>query len=172
MHLTGKEFEDIIARWARALGDSGSIVRYGVQAVNTGGNQGVITIKSLPDFEGILTGSLRQYIWDCKVCSQASFDLSPYRDRKKRQLNHMLERSRFGAYCGFLIHWNPRELKTKSFPAETFWFPVRHDCPFWGAFAAAEQSRITRDDCREYGEEMIWSGKRPELLQTLLNKML
>ena len=51
--MTGKEFEDLVARWARALGDKGSIGRYGVQAVRVGPTQ-IIAMKSLPDFEGIL----------------------------------------------------------------------------------------------------------------------
>jgi len=169
MQFTGKQFEDVIARWARALGDSGSVGRYGVQAIHTGGDRGIVVVKSLPDFEGILTGSPRQYIFDCKVCSQASFDLSPYRDRKERQLRHMLQRSRFGAQCAFLIHWNPRSLKTKSEPAATYWFPVCHSMKFWHDFKAAEVRRITREDCACYGRGVSWAGKKPMLLQTLLN---
>tara|TARA_R100001129_G_scaffold10057_1_gene6843 strand:- start:5744 stop:6256 length:513 start_codon:yes stop_codon:yes gene_type:complete len=168
VNYTGKQFEDVIARWARSLGVNGSVGRYGVQAVHTGGDRGIVAIKSLPDFEGILTGSTRQYIWDCKVCSQASFDLGPYRDKKKRQLQHMLDRSRFGASCAFLIHWNRRELKTKVEPGITYWFPVSEAMPFWRDFQAAEVRRITREDCYCYGTEVGWAGKKPLLLQTLL----
>ena len=164
--MSGKEFEDLVARWARGLGDKGSISRYGVQAVRAGPTQ-IIAMKSLPDFEGILSDDHRQIIFDCKVCSQASFNLSPYRDRKKRQTDHMLERSQYGAICGFLIHWNERRLKTKSEVAETWWFPIHHEMKFWHEFKSAEVRRITRADCREYGTEVTWQRNKPDLCSTL-----
>jgi len=165
--MTGKEFEDAVARWARSLGGDGSIGRYGVQSVRTGGPLGAIQIKSLPDFEGIMGWGDWQYIWDCKACSQASFNLAAYRDRKKRQLTHMIERSRFGAICGFLIHWNERKLKTKTEKEETWWFPVHHLHPFWESFFAAEVKRITRIDCMEHGKEVAWHKNKPMLTETL-----
>ena len=164
--MTGKEFEDIVARVCRAYRDKGtaSIGRYGVQAIRTSPTD-IVTIRSLPDFEGPVSGSGTQYIFDCKVCSQASFDLSAFRDKKKRQLDHMIERSRYGATCAFLIHWNARKLKTKHESLETWWFPVYWHSKFWDAFEHGEVRRITRADCYEYGKEVDWQKNKPNLIK-------
>jgi penicillin-binding protein-related factor A (putative recombinase) len=167
--MTGREFEDAVARrclWYREH-NLASIGRYGVQAIHTSPTD-VITMKSLPDFEGLVGGSPRQIIFDCKVCSQASFDLSPYRDRKKRQLKHMFERSIYGATCGFLIHWNERELTRRTDKKITWWFPVDSQMPFWAEVESSVVRRITRDACEEYGKEMGWTAdlkSKPKLLE-------
>ena len=164
--MTWKEFEDTVARVCRSYSEKhlASIGRYGVQAVRASPTD-ILTIKSLPDFEGLIPELRSQVIFDCKVCSQASFDLSQFRDGKKRQLTHMIDRSRFGATCGFLIHWNERHLKTKSEMAETWWFPVFWHSKFWDAFTHAEVRRITRADCKEYGKEVFWDKNKPQLIQ-------
>jgi penicillin-binding protein-related factor A (putative recombinase) len=164
--MTGKEFEALLARQFMAYREKGlaSISRYGVQAIRTSPSD-IITIKSLPDFEGLIEGIDKQVIFDAKVCSQASFDLHPFRDRKRRQLEHMLERSRYGATCGFLIHWPERQLKTKSVPATTCWFPVQYKHPFWDAFESAEVRRLNRSDCEHYGHDVTWTGNRLNLLK-------
>jgi len=163
--VTGKEFEDIVTRQCRRYREKGlaCIGRYGVQAIRTSPTD-IMTIKSLPDFEGLVPKLPNQVIFDAKVCSQSSFDLSPFRDRKKRQLEHMLERSRYGAVCGFLIHWPERKLKTKTEPEATWWFPVHFQYRFWIAFEVAETRRLTRADCEEYGTEVQWIKNRPDLL--------
>lgn len=163
--MTGKEFEAILARQCSAYRTQSKacIGRYGVQAIRTS-PQDIITIKSLPDFEGLVPGLQNQIIFDAKVCSQASFDLSPFRNRKRRQLEHMLERSRYGAVCGFLIHWPAREMKTKSVPVATWWFPVKYGHPFWDAFETAEIRRLNRADCEAYGTAITWTDRRMNLL--------
>jgi len=169
--MPGKEFEDLVARlcWKYRKDGTASITRYGVQSIRTA--KEIITIKSLPDFEGLVrtdSGST-PVIFDCKVCSQASFDLAPYRDKKKRQLEHMLERSEYGAKCGFLIHWNERLLKKKTWGSETFWMPVHELDPIWMEFRSVERRRITREDCHEFGREVAWENKKPDLMSLFLS---
>lgn len=158
--LTGKAFEKLLVEQHQVYkkANAASVGRYGVQVSIIKEGEKVV-MQSLPDFEGIDQTSTC-YIFDAKVCSQASFALDKYRDETKgsrrRQLNHMMERSRFGAFCAFLIHWNARELKTKSEPAETFWFPIHHSSFFWIQFECGEIKSINRDDCREYGSKIEW----------------
>lgn len=120
-------------------------------------------IKSLPDFEGALPGG-RQFIFETKVCSQASFPLDESKFAE-RQLKHLLKRSRFDVITFILIHFNKRELKTKSSTARTIAFPVRHDHPFWQAFSRAEVKRISEQDCEQYGINVEWNvypGRKKE----------
>ncbi len=101
-------------------------------------------------------------IFDAKVCSQASFPWDKYRSitrgARARQLKHMLKRSRFGARCFFLFHWNERLLKTKSVSARTFVVPVRHDDDYWTKVEMAEIKSLTRDDCFSIGVEIPWEA--------------
>lgn len=124
--------------------------------------------KSLPDFDILLAGG-RQCITDAKVCTQASFPLDEYRADNKRsnrrkQLEFMYKRSRFGAITFLLIHFNPRELKMGPTEAKTFAFPVYESHPFWQAFEKGEIRRINADeDCSEHAYKVKWNvavGKR------------
>jgi len=135
-------------------------------------------VESLPDLEGVIPPVGRQFIADCKVTSDSGVEL---RDDHLplRQLEHMLRRSRFGAICFLLLHYNPRELKTKSEPAETFAFPVYEQHPFWVALRSGAGKRsINRDDCREYGVVVDWNLAteqsripRPDILAALWRLM-
>lgn len=128
-------------------------------------------MQSLPDFEGVLLGG-RQFVFDAKVCSQASFPLAES-TMKERQLRHLLRRAQFGAISFLLIHFNARSLITKSIPARTIAFPVRPDHPFWEAFARGEIKRITEQDAELYGIHVEWNiatGKRklsPDLITAI-----
>ena len=156
--LTGSDFEEhtftALARLEKL--EIGTFGRYGVQAVRTKSEWQIM--QSLPDIEGIIAG--RQHIFDCKVCTASSFSWAKYRDEtggsKARQLRHMRKRSRFGAVCGFLMHWNERVLVTKTEPAITFWFPVQHDSPYWGHVDSGEIKSLTREECRSMGVEIPW----------------
>ena len=155
--LTGREFEKILVKRHEEYfkHKMGCFSRYGVQAVQTGTDRGLVAIQSLPDFEGIRVDNPVHIIFDAKVCSQASFALAEYRGEPKkgskfRQLKHMRQRSMFGAQCFFLIHWNERKLPTKYEPPETFIFPVS-DSEFWLGVDAAETRSIKRVDCEDYG---------------------
>lgn len=137
----------------------------GIAMINECGVQGTfrdgkwMPIQSYPDFEGV-SASGHQMIFDCKVCSAASFALGPYRQdtraAKFRQLKHMRERSKFNVASFFLIHWNARVLKTSSYPPETFIFPIE-DNEFWEEYDAARAMSITREDCDRYGVSVPWN---------------
>jgi penicillin-binding protein-related factor A (putative recombinase) len=119
--MKGKDLEAAVIERAAEYkrNRSAHVTRCGVQAVMIGtepnGNPKWQVIRSLPDFEGV-NAQGQQFIFDAKVCSQASFDLTPYREEtkgtKSRQLRHMFERSQFNVPCFFLMHWNARAGKT------------------------------------------------------------
>lgn len=149
--------------------------RYGVQGTFIDGKWQ--PMQSLPDFEGVLPPNGRQFIFDAKVCSQASFDMAKFRpgqkENKARQLDHLLKRATYGAICFFLIHWNARQLKTKSEPEITWAFPVHPAHPFWERFCAGETTSINRLDCDEYAVPVPWNApqgcrvERPDILHAV-----
>ena len=155
----GSEFQALVKQRCDQLRESGlaSIGLYGVQAARRADDW--VILQSLPDFEGV-TRDARQTIFDAKVCSQASFALDKYRIETKgarsRQLSHMLERSRYGVRCFFLVHWNRRELSKRIEEAITYAFPVRQGHPFWESFLAGEAKVLRRTDCEAYAMEVPW----------------
>jgi len=163
--LRGKEFEDIIVTrlWTLKRERKAAIGRYGVMANVLGrdasGNAIAQLMPSLPDFEGVFGSNARQVTFDAKVCSSASWILSAYRDRgcKQRQLSHLYERAAFGAVTFFLLHWNRRELKTKTDAQVTFAVPVHEDILFWKAFEAGSEKQLTRTHCEDFGVPVPWS---------------
>lgn len=178
-NLTGKDLERLVIELAseykrRKLAH---ITRCGVQAVRMKDDWQVI--QSLPDFEGLLIDG-RQIIFDCKVCSQASFNLAKYRTETKgaraRQLRHLLERSEFGAVCFFLLHWNQRTGKTFTQEPATYIFPVVEGSEFWELFRSGETRKIDRKDCEEFGQKVRWQStergrkERPDFVATILEK--
>lgn len=129
-------------------------------------------IQSLPDFEGVLAPSGRQFLFDAKVCSAASMDLHSSHVAE-RQLDHLRKRAAFGAIAFLLIHFPERTLKAGTQAAVTWAFPVC-DNPFWQAFDRGEEKRISRADCEEYGVLVPWNrlpgGRtdRPDVLAAVL----
>lgn len=172
MKLLSKEFEELCLYRMRQEQDLGraTMSRYGVQGNFIDGKWQ--PVQSLPDFEGIVFGG-RQFVTDCKVCSAASFPLDDDKF-KRRQLRHMLTRSRFGAICFLLIHFNPRELAKGVVPAATWAFPVYAEHPLWMAFDRSETKRIRPADCEEYAEHVEWNtlpggrSERPDVLGAVL----
>jgi len=172
--MTGKDLENAVKERATEYKESGSahVTACGVQTVMIGvdsaGRPLWQRIKSLPDFEGVNSFG-QQFIFDCKVCSAASFGLSDYREEtrgeKSRQLKHMFERSQFGVPCFFMMHWNTRKLKTFSEDHATYLFPINQQSEFWQGFLRAEIRSITRRDCEELGAVIDWntfgSGRKP-----------
>ena len=127
-------------------------------------------IKSLPDFEGVLDGG-RQFMFDCKVVSGASLPLSKYdmdRGERRRQLNHMLTRSRFKAICGFMIHFNARKSERIDDLAVTYLFPVIHDHTFWTRFDAGIKRTINREDCEQIAIRVCWPVRNGSLMPDVL----
>lgn len=129
-------------------------------------------LKSLPDFEGVLSPRGRQFVTDCKVVSGASLEV---RDSHfaERQITHMMRRSRCGAICFVLIFFNERVLKTRTDQEETWAFPVWESHPFWLSVAAEETKSISRDACVRWGVCVEWNtlegGRkmRPDILQAI-----
>lgn len=152
--MKAKEFENvcIFAMEFAERGGDATMSRYGVHASLIDGKWR--PIESLPDFEGVFRDG-HQFIFDCKVCSQASFPLDDDKF-KRRQLRHMLRRSDFGVTCFLLIHFNERQLQKRTESARTVAFPVYRDHPLWVAFDAGEVKRIGRDHCDQYGVDVCW----------------
>lgn len=125
-----------------------------VEARKTGG--GWQKMESNPDFEGVIFGCGQQFTFDCKVCGDASFPLDKETGSQSRQLRHLLERGEFGAIAFYLIHFTERVLTKTTIPPITVAFPVHPDHPFWVSFMRGESKRIARDDCEQYGVEVVW----------------
>lgn len=147
--------------------------QYGVQASQifdpkTGVRQ-VITIRSLPDLEGVLPPAGHQFIFECKVCSGASFNFMAghFHDR---QFKHLITRASFGATTFIALHWNARTLKTKSEASETWAFPVHPEMQFWIDVGVQSRKMITRQDCRQYAVPIQWAteGRQRDLHPDLL----
>lgn len=161
LKILGTEFERIVNVRLQKYKAAGlaDIRRSGVQATMLPSGQWQV-IPSRPDFEGLFRGPV-PIVFDCKVCSLASMDLSPYRDATKGsrrlQLNYMFDKSRFGARCFFLVHWNARVLKTKEEGSVTYAMPVSPDMEFWKGFIAGEVCALRRSDCEEHGVHVPWT---------------
>lgn len=153
--MNGKELEKVCIYRMEQEEKAGvaTMSRYGVQASMF--EDEWHPIQSLPDFEGILAGG-RQFVMECKVCSQASFPLDDDKF-KARQLRHLNKRARFGAISFLLLHFRERQLKTKAEDAITVAFPVHPEHEFWRAFDRGEVKRITRQDVEQYGEPVSWN---------------
>lgn len=159
-HLTGKAFEQLVKR---ALDEHVKhrrihAGRYGVQVQastdQANGNLEWRPVPSLPDFEGVVFGG-RQFVFDAKVCSQASLPLNSDHAPTK-QLRHLLARGRMGAVSFLLVHWNARELKTKSEPPQTFVVPVAPHLELWRELETAQRRTLNRLDCQLRGHEITW----------------
>lgn len=170
--MKAKDFEEIVLYRMRQHEEAGecTMSRYGVQGSYIGGEWK--PIQSLPDFEGVLPPAGRQFVFDAKVCGQASFPLDDDKF-KRRQLRHMITRAKFGAITFLLIHFTARELVRGDEPAETWAFPISAAHPIWAAFDRGEVKRLTREACREYGVPVDWDlmpgGRvvRPNVLKAI-----
>lgn len=162
IQIKGKEFENLILFRAAKLQEQKILTlgRYGVQAVMmnnpvTGVPEWQV-IPSLPDFDGCIYGSGRQLILEAKVCSQASYPLHQAGKKHPKQFAHMLRRAEFGALCYLLLHFNGREMKTKSDPSVTFAIKVHPSLPLWQEFESAERLSINRSEAELFGFPLPW----------------
>jgi hypothetical protein len=153
--LAGKEFEELILHRARQLEADGvlTLSRYGVQGSMRDGKW--MPIQSYPDFDGTIAPDGTELICEAKAVTgtRVQFDDS---HAKTKQIEHMLRRSRFGAKCFLLIHWNRRVLKTRTDEAITHAVPVTHDCPFWDGYLRGEEKSISRHQADLYGLVLPW----------------
>jgi hypothetical protein len=118
-------------------------------------------LESYPDFEGVIGRRGQQFIFDAKVCNQASFPLDKDSKSQSRQLRHMLKRSAFGAVCFYLIHFPERVMATKTEAEEPWAFPVYAGHPFWDQFERGEVKRISRAEGRLHGVIVQWDAPTP-----------
>lgn len=163
--LAGREFEDaclvdVAHHLAKNKEPNFTFSRYGIQSATVfekDGKSFTRPIKSLPDFEGVLAPDGVQFIFDCKVCSQASFGSNEFRKfLEGRQYKHLLKRSEFGAICFLLIHWNARELVRSKVEASTYALPVTSSLKFWGDVSNGVELSLSRPACSEYGIYCPW----------------
>ncbi len=130
-------------------------------------------MESLPDFEGIIASRGQQFVFDAKVCGDATYGISKGAKSSERQLNHLLTRSKFGGIAFLLIHFTERETKATKFAAETWAFPVHPDHPIWISVAAGQRTRITKQDCAEWAVRVEWNcskgsrTERPDILDAI-----
>lgn len=156
--MTGAAWEKLIseqcARYRYA--GRGAFAKCGVQAARMK-SEWIVT-RSKPDFEGTLDGGMAIY-FDCKVCSQASFPWDKYRPKgsRERQLRYLMERSRFGAVCGFLFHFPERRLKTRTDAELSIWLPVRETDPYWEQVLAGEVCSLDRVTLEAMGQAVPWT---------------
>lgn len=160
-NLTGKQFEELVLYRARQMNDAGvwHLSRYGVQVSQMKGKDGSFTpqpMKSLPDFEAAVSPLGCQVIFDAKVCSQASFKIATEKRSKARQFEHMLSRSAVGASCFYLVHFNRRELKTRTDEAFTVALPVTEKSQLIQDVIAEGTKSISRDEAKLYGVQINW----------------
>jgi len=175
--MKGKELEELVLFRARSYDEPEHNYIMGRCGVMSFYNKGVwVPIQSLPDMEGTLASG-RHFIFDCKVCSQSSYDMTGGTHKSfAHQLKYLRSRARFNAICFILMHFNARVLKTKSEDAFTVAFPVR-DNAFWEGYDRGEQKKISRTEAKLYGVPVEWNapGRKkkasPDILAAI-NKMM
>lgn len=173
--IGAKEFEQILLDSAAREEKAGYLTmsRYGVQGVTIQDPSDpfkkrtkIVLVPSDPDFDGVVAGG-RQFNVEAKVCSQSSFAMQKA-TIKPKQVEHMLRRSRFGARCFVVIHFNERIGQNFRHPAITVALPVSHKNPIWQRFVdahavakklkatAASQPGISRDLAQDMGQLVPW----------------
>ena len=169
--MNAKEWEALCLRSCRVNGEA-TAARYGTVSCRLPGGE-VVERKSLPDIEGVLVTG-RQFVFDCKYVSGPSLNVTEFRQggRRKRQLDHLRERSRYNAICGFAIYFAVRTLARSVQPEMLAWLPV--ECgDLWDLVSNGEISRIHRDEVSRLGVEIPWVHRprwkypRPGILQVI-----
>lgn len=161
-HRSGKEFEEDLLYRGRYLEKQGVLAlgRYGVQGVLIGGEWK--PVQSYPDLEGDIAPHGRHLIIEAKAWGQASFDFSNEKAIKEHQLKHLFTRAKFGALCFVMLHFNARQLTSKTTPPRTFAVPVHPDLPFWEAWRRGEIKAASWNILENYETpEVKWSPCGP-----------
>lgn len=162
-NIDGKLFQQLIIHRYRKVNESGKwhADQYGVRSSAMRGPTGDLVwqpYKSLPDFEAAVAPYGRQVIFDAKVCSQASFPIGGEATRKKKQFQHLVERSRVGALCYLLIHFNKRVLKTRVDEAFTVLLPVKGNEDIFLPAMDGATMNLNRSEAMLRGELVPWNA--------------
>ena len=169
--LSGKEFEALVAwraerDFARAKDKDifYTLSRSGVKGRFNSEDSSWRPMASLPDFEGVTKHPWfgRQFVFDCKVTSSASWSMvsgsGSSKGFRRSQYPHLALRGGMGAIAFVLIHFNERQLKSKTEPAVTFAVPVmRHTRPLWNSYEAGDIKSLSRTDCYDHGILVVWN---------------
>lgn len=194
MKLSGKEFEAIVKERGELEHKNGAAIwKKNGRTARMSGAPGTGQMSAVPayvDFSGTVplqcftpTGDVDAggaltfdeetvglaIHFDCKVCSQASLSLQSdhFSNKQKRQL---LDHASYGAVCFLLIHFNARELATKSDPAVTVAMPLHPDHTFWRDVLDDRIATLSRATAFEYGVVVKWDApgrtlkERPDVL--------
>lgn len=161
--LSGREFEELVLYRARQMNDAGEwhCGRYGVQVSHmkdpVTGKLIVQPLQSLPDFEAACPPEGRQVIFETKVCTSPSYQISTENKRKERQLRHLLDRSAMGCLCYLLIHFNERVLKTRSDEPFTVALPVTPESQLIRDVLTHGTKTLSRSEADLYGLMLPWN---------------
>ena len=163
-NMKGKEFEDLLMKRAKAEEAQEfprfTMGKYGVSGAFDPRTKLWRPIRSNPDFEGAtITG--RQFIFDAKVLSGASIDVSA--PSTAAQLKKMKHRWRFNVPTFFLIHMVARPGMNKPEPSDeemTICLPCNPDLMIWKDVEAGK-TRIHRKIIREVGYVIPWTKPTP-----------
>ncbi len=118
-----------------------------------------------------MSGGL-SFCFDCKVVSGSSLDLHPFRHGRKRQWDHLRERSRLGAVAGLLVHFNLQELKRSTREPVSVWIPVVEGGRLVDMVGEGG-CRLHRDAAKEIGRVVEWHQKprwkypRPKIVEVI-----
>lgn len=157
-HLGGKELEQLVIDRKDYDEPAGlyTLSRYGVQGVFM--NNEWRPVQSYPDFEGI-TPDGHQFIFDSKVSSQGSFDLTGGTSKSFRalQYKHLCRRARFNVTTFILLHFNERVMKKGIEQAFTVAIPVGAGIPFWEDYDRGEAKGISRSQAMLIGVPVVWN---------------
>lgn len=164
---SGKEFEEDIMRRGKFLEKQGvmSLGRYGVLVSLINGEWK--PTPSYPDLEGDIAPDGRHFIAEAKVVSSSSFKIAHEDHFKESQKKHLYRRSKVGAACFLIIHFNQRELKKCTILQRTYAVPVHPELPLWKDLEAGKISTISPESLEEYGAIVVnWTpcGSRGRLL--------
>jgi len=157
--ITSKELEKLLL-WRSTTYDEPRglymLNRYGVMAVYI--NNVWTPTPSYPDFDLIING--QQYVFDVKVCSQSAWALTGNTSKSlKHQYEFMKRKARVGARCFILLHFNEKQLKTKTHDSLTIILPI--PSPLWQQYETMELKSISRETASVYGYPVQWDTPTP-----------
>jgi hypothetical protein len=158
----GKPFEEAILLRAEKLAERNILTlrRYGVQACYMKGESGKLELKAIqsyPDFDGAIAPYGRELIIEAKTCGDSSYALKSRGADNPKQINHMIERARFGSLCYLMVHFTKRVLVTKTDEQFTVAFRVHPEELLWREFFNCGRLTIGREEAKVFGIMVPWN---------------